>query len=385
MGPATVDADDLLRQAKHHTGLADIGDPWFLAPLHAVVDMINRDAGLPSKEVFPVRELVRWLSDRLRLVDYVNRHPEIRDEKLNVAGVIVAARGGSTLLQRLLGTSRQLTSTRTWELIAPTPYSEEPSDDAVRKKFASDWVSSLGDKIPAFKAVHPTHADEYDEELGLMDRSFLSLDFQSWFNLPGYLVWHRQQDHEKSYEELKLWLQSLQFQKPERRGQRWLLKSIQHLVGGHFRIMLRTFPQAKVIFTHRRLDQVIPSLCSSQSLLILPSECTNFDKHELGPRLQEMYVVAMKDMLAAREREPTDRFIDILYRDLISDPLRVFRETLQRLGLTVTPEDEIAAREWMAANSRNTEPPHAYRLEDYGLTERGIKETFAFYHDKFLR
>ena len=39
--------------------------------------------------------------------------------------------------------------------------------------------------------------------------------------------------------------------------------------------------KAKAIMTHRRVDQMIPSLCSSQTMLIRPSQSTNFDPKEL--------------------------------------------------------------------------------------------------------
>ena len=64
----------------------------------------------------PVQVLVGYLADRLRLVDYIERHPAVLEEKLEVGGIIIGLpRGGSTLLQRLLTTSPQLTSTWFWK------------------------------------------------------------------------------------------------------------------------------------------------------------------------------------------------------------------------------------------------------------------------------
>jgi hypothetical protein len=88
--------------------------------------------------------------------------------------------------------------------------------------------------------------------------------------------------------------------------------------------------------------------------------------------------------LQVRAEEPAGRFIDIQYKDLVAEPIVQFRRALNEMGLTVGPEDEQAAREWMSANGRETHPPHQYEPEDYGLTREDLHKTFKFYSDIFL-
>ena len=375
----------LLDQACHQTGLSDYGDRWFIAPLTHLVEMINREAGLPSADVWPVQQLVGWIGDRLKLVEYVKRNPKVHDEKLDVRGVIMAARGGSTLLQRLLGSSPQLTSCRTWELISPVPLKEEkPDDPSARIRYGHAWLEAFRHRLTGFDAVHPVDAMAFDEENNFMDRAFLSLNLQSWFNIPSYLPWQMAYDQTKNYEELVLWLKVLQYQSPERKGRKWILKSIQHSLGG-MRTMLTTFPGAKAIMTHRRVDQMIPSLCSSQSMLIRPSQCANFDKRELGQRLARMYKDAFTDMVKVRAETPAERFVDVQYRDLISDPLGQFRHLMELMGLTVDQRDERAASDWLEENRRGSFPTHEYDLREFGLDQADLDETFKFYHDAFVK
>src|SRR4051812_39508209 len=102
--------DKLMDRARKETGLKDYGDEWFVEPLTHLVGFINKEAGLPSEDVWPVQFLVKNLADRLRLAEYLKNNPKVRDEKIEAVGVIISGRGGSTFIQRLLGSSPQLTS-----------------------------------------------------------------------------------------------------------------------------------------------------------------------------------------------------------------------------------------------------------------------------------
>jgi hypothetical protein len=381
----TLRVGTLLARARQATGLMDFGDPWFMEPLSHLLEFVNRDVGPLHDADRRTDILVGNLSDRLRLIDHLKRHPEVRDVDIDVAGVIVVGRGGSTLLQRLLASSPQLTSAHYWELAVPVPeVGEVPGDVGRRVAQGQARVDAMYEATPELKGMHPMDAMTYDEEIVLMERSFLSLMFCSYFNLPDYMAWQRTQDHSKAYEELRLWLQVLTAQAPQRRKQRWLLKSVHHLLSGGMNCLLRTFTDAKIIITHRHMENVIASSASGQSMLLGNFE-NRVNNRELGPRWLELYRVALRDMIAVRGTQPAARFIDIQFRDLVADPLAQYRSTMQRMGLTVGPEDEAAAAHWIAENSRDKHPAHPYRLEDYGLTRRMIDDTFGFYHDSYLK
>jgi hypothetical protein len=382
-----LSVENLLERARRSIGLTDFGDPWFLENLNNLLTHINREAGLPSGEVPPVETLVRHLGNRLKLIAYLKRHPEVRNEKVEVSGVIIAhARGGSTLLQRLLTASPQLTGPRWFELVNPVPLPDESlGDPHIRIEMGSAFLASFTEMTPDIKSNHPMDDPmSYDEELMLMNHGFLTMMYSAYFNIPGYQLWLMDQDHTKSYEELKLWLQLLQYQAPERRGRRWLLKAPQHLLTGNLDFVLKAFPEAKLIMTHRHLENVLASLCSSEYMVMLPSQSTCFDARKLGPVVVEMYKRALTNMMVIRNREPPERFIDVQYRDLVTDPIGQFRRVMQLMGHLVGAQDEQAAAKWMSMNARGNFPPHRYALEDYGLTRDMIAESLDFYHQAFL-
>lgn len=383
MNETSLRSERLMEVAQEATGFTDFGDPWFRAPLDQLLEFIRRDLGqLPGNDP-RVQILVSNLSDRLRLIDHLKRHPAVRAQPLEVAAVIIVGRGGSTLLQRLLATSTQLTSIHYWELACPTPDADEPAGDpSHRIAQGQARIDAMYEATPALKGMHPMDAMTYDEEIVLMERSFLSLMYASYFNLPDYMPWQRAQDHGKAYQELKLWLQVLTAQAPQRAGRRWLLKSLHHLLSGGLHCLIRAFPRAKLIMTHRDLTDVIASSCSAQAMLL-----RNFgnpvDPRTLGPRWVSMYEDALRDMMAVRRAHP-ERFIDLQYRELIADPLGQSEQVMRRLGLGMRDEDRRRAAEWLESNGRDRHPSHDYRLEDYGLSAPMIAEAFKFYHDAYI-
>ena len=383
---AQISVEQLMERAQRLTGLTDYGDPWFRAPLGQLVEFINREAGLTAADAPPVLGLVNNLADRLRLVDYVKHHPEIRNEKLHIAGVIIGLpRGGSTLLQRLLSTSPQLTSTYWWEMINPVPFAGEvPGQPTARMEAGRVAADAIHETWPELKSMHPIDAMGYDEEIILIDRSFLSLMYPFYFDIPSYAHWQTLQDHRKAYDELKLWLQLFQFTAPARRDKKWLLKSPHHLLSCGLETMMNTFSEAKILMTHRAMEKVIPSLCSNQSLTVRDS-ARHFDEKRLGPQAIQMFTEALHNMISVRTRSPRDRFIDVQYPDMMKDPLGQFRRAMQLMGLTVGADDEHAAASWMSQNGRDTHPRHQYRAVDYGTTDAQIVSAFKFYTDAFLK
>ena len=103
--PATTfHTEDLLQAARDRTGLTDFGDMWFAEPMAQYVAAANAEAQLtPEGFAGQTEVIVKGLASRLRMVEDIRRHPEILDEKVEVAGIILGLpRTGSTVFHRLL-------------------------------------------------------------------------------------------------------------------------------------------------------------------------------------------------------------------------------------------------------------------------------------------
>ena len=376
----------LLDQARQASGLKDFGDEWFMQPLAELIEMINEEAGLKSANEPPVQALVKNLSDRLQLIEYLKKYPEALEEEVVVAGVIIGlGRGGSTLLQRLVSASPQINSTPWWEVVFPLPLpGEQRGDPTPRIELGKQTAKHLNENWPEMVAMHPVDALEADEELQLFDRTPLSMMYCFYFYLPSYMPWLRKQDQRMAYAELKIWLKVLQHQQPARRGKRWLLKSGHHLYANALRPLFDTFPEALAIMTHRKLQNVIVSYCSLQSVTIQKYSYT-FDRQSLGNQAIEMFSAALQDLQRVRRENPGRKFLDVQFEDTVKRPLEVYRSTMRAMGFQISNADEVAAASWMASHGRETHPTHRYFPEDYGITQEAIAKAFGFYHDAYIR
>src|SRR5579884_3809654 len=119
-----LDFDALLAEARRRTGLDDFGPETFVEPMRVLLDSIAREARLSAiGRVVQAETMLNSLVTRLRTVDAVKRHPEIRDEEVTVAATIVALhRTGSTLTHRMLSSAPSMTALAWWEAQFPVPF-----------------------------------------------------------------------------------------------------------------------------------------------------------------------------------------------------------------------------------------------------------------------
>jgi hypothetical protein len=162
-----------------------------------------------------------------------------------------------------------------------------------------------------------------------------------------------------------------------------LLKTAHYIWSGGLREILKIFPNSIAISTHRSLENVIPSCCSLQSVFF-EGHTRDFDPKVLGSEVIELYRGALEDLIAVRAEQPAHRFVDMQYKDLISDPMAQYRRGLAAMGLTIGPEDEKAGQAWIEKSRRDGHSRHSYTPEDYGVTKAQINDAFRFYTDRYV-
>lgn len=375
---------DLLAKARAATGLEDFGDPWFLVPLERLVASINAEAGLLA-DGGHIDRIVYALMDRLVVTDLVRRRPEILAEEINVAAAIIGLpRTGSTMLHRLLASLPGMTSPWWWEVTFPLPLpGEQPGDPSPRHALAKATVQDFLAAWPNFESIDPIDAMEVAEEVILLDKSFLSTTYDSMLHVPGYGFWQAEQDHEPAYRELKIWLQVIQSQTPERRGKRWILKTPHHLLGG-MSGLLAVFPEAKLVMTHRDVAQVLPSYCSMCESMTV-SQSGAYVREQQGAHWSRRFADGMARLMTLRAELPADRFIDVQYRDTVTDPVGTGTRVLAAMGGAASAADRVAMQACVAGNAREKRPAHRYSAADFGLDDAVIARDFAFYSSVYLQ
>jgi hypothetical protein len=369
----------LLEEARRRTGLDDFGDPGFRAGLRVLLETYEKTARFsePGRRRNRGR-LLRLLENRLRVEAALARHPEIRRRPIRRPLVLTGLpRSGTSALQGLLAADPAARPLRLWEALHPWPLEGlRPGEPDPRREAVEERTARAREKNPAFTRVHYTSADTPEECVLLLSHDFCDVQMGIEVAMEPYASWFRRQDLRRTYAYYADLLRLLDWQRP---GERWLLKAPAHLWA--IDVLLATFPDAAIVWTHRDPLACIASVCSMTALLMAGRE--SFDPGELGPALLDFYAASLERGLALRERCDPARFLDVDYRAFVADPLASAARIYSHFGLPLAD----AAREVMARHARENPQgrhgEHRYRLEEWGLDAQRVRERFAAYAARF--
>ena len=379
-GRAPLDEEALIAAARRASGLRDFGDESFRGPLRRLVAALNEEAALhPLGRVLLRQSLVRALENRLRLEALAAAHPEIGAQPVRAPVFICGLqRTGTTLLHRLLTCEPALRPLLSWEALNPAPF---PGAVAAggrdpRMRLAEVAERGLRYLAPDFFAIHPVEAHAPEEDVLLLDLSFMSPTADATQRVPSYSAWLRDVDQRPAYRYFRRVIQLLLWQRPGR----WLGKTPHHLE--NLDALLDVFPDAKILHTHRDPVRVVASfasmMCHGRAIF-----SDHVDPREVGTQLAEKAVRAVTRAMAVRERAPASAFLDLAYADLLADPLGEIRRSYDFLGLELAPATEAAMRRWLAENPQNKRGVHRYRPEDFGLDAAELARRFEPYRVRF--
>ena len=377
-----INANEILDQAKSETGLSDLGEPLFFEGLNKLIDSINNEASLNEIgiQAQPIR-IQGLLSNRLRFEEDLKKFPEILDQEIIAPIVIVGLpRTGSTMTHRLLASDPNHTAMLWWEGRYPALLTgEKRGDIEARMELGKAEVDAVVAASPEALDIHPWDYKGADEEILLLEHNFLSTVPESFMALPSYSEWIEEQDHTLAYEDLKKFIQYLQWQNPGREKKRWVLKSPHHL--GFIDKMISVFPDAKIIQTHRDPIKTVPSFCSMCANLFEPLT-TNFDKVFIGKHWSNKLTRALNHCMNISEQHP-DNFLDLEFLNMIKDPIDEMKKIYEFIGESFGEKTEVAMEAWREENKHEM-GAHKYSLEEYDLTESQINNNFAKYQQKYI-
>ena len=379
-------ADSLIDEACREAGLDDFGEGAWRDGLEALVHGALAEADL---NVVGLGILKSWsqrrLVNRLRVVDWVKRHSELRSERIERPLFVVGMlRTGTTILCELLAADPANRPLMKWEGLAcvPPPRAETFTTDP-RIAEMVETVEFQMDMVPEMRAVHYEPGDGPTECVALLTQCFRAQDLAcGLFQSPSYLAWYRGCDFRAAYDYEKLCLQLLQ--SGGARG-RWSLKAPGHMHA--LDDLLAVFPDARVVVTHRDPLKVVPS---SMSLLLVtrPHALTNGrDEATTIAYYRQMWMdelsLMVERMQATRERLGEERFYDLQFRDFVQDPVAAVRRAYAHFDDELSPQAEAAMRAHLVQNPRGKHGKNPYTLEGYGLDPGEIRERFASYTQRF--
>jgi hypothetical protein len=374
-----LNKDHLIKLARKRTGLRSFGNEFREEPLDRLIDSINQEADLHPVGRFITRErLTGLLAIRLRAEYWFGKFPGILEQELYPVTLICGLqRTGTTKLHRLLAADPENRVLSSWEALNPVPLNDDPSETAKRMRTARISQRALRMMAPGFFSIHPVEYEKPEEDILLLDTTFLSTTPEATMHVPSYAAWLEQTDQSYAYQYAAKLLKLLQYQRP---AKRWVLKSPHHME--FLDLANRHFGKVHFIWTHRDILESLPSFIS----MVAHSQ-TIFSDHVSLEGVAEHWVKKTGYMLSRgiefRKTNPHAEFTDLFYKDIVASPM----DALGKIyidGHSISPELNRKFLEAERANGPNRYGTHKYRLEDYRLNPVDLDKTVSIYND-FLK
>ncbi|MCP5065089.1 MAG: sulfotransferase [bacterium] len=371
--------DAVLEAARKATGLSDPGGNDFLEGLRVLLETYDGSAGLSERgRKHNWRRLVLLLSTRMRVADALRKHPEILKREIrNPVYLTGLPRTGTSALFNLLASDPAARPLFTWEGVFPdplddlTPGQPDPRREAMR---AADERARQRD--PEFSRIHKTGADTPEECVLLLAHTFCDVQVGIEVLMEPYGSWFQRQDLRGAYAYYGNLLRMLDFQRP---GERWLLKSPAHLWG--IDALLEQLPDACIIMTHRDPLECIPSYCSMIEALMTSRGFAKLP--DLGERVLEYLARSLERGLRARANRDPAQFLDVDYRDFLTDPLATAAGIYEHFGLEFGTAAESALEAHVRENPQGKHGTHDYDLASYGLTPDAVTSRLSGYLEQY--
>ncbi|MCD9624198.1 sulfotransferase family protein [Rhabdothermincola salaria] len=381
-----LERDWILEEAGRRTGgLTDLGPNGdiYLEGLDRTLDSLRTEADLNELGHMIARErMLLHTANRLGYVDDRKTDPAIATQQIvKPVFIIGMPRTGTTILHDILASDPANRAPLTWETMFPSPppraetFTTDPRIAACAATFPAQ-----DEQIPEFKAIHPMGAELSQECVTMMGEAMITPLFHNQFRVPSYEDWVDTDAPWSSVYEFHL--TQLQHLQAHNAGDRWVLKTGAHLWGLDH--LLETYPDARIVFTHR---DPVKSMTSYASLttLVRGVGSDSVDPAEVAadwtPRLRN---VLMNGIHVRQAKEYPDAvFYDVLFTDFVKDQFAVVESIYDAFDLPMSDEGARAMKAFIDDNPPGKHGVHSYRPEDYGIVPDQIRADFAEYVHHF--
>jgi hypothetical protein len=377
MGAAiALEPDALMATAVEQAGVDDFGDMGFRERLEIVCTALHKDVSLSDAgRAAAFVQLSELLRNRLMVVDVLRRHPEIDELEVRAPIIICGLpRTGTTHLHNLISADPAMRSLPYWESVQPVLPDGAPDERIAATAAALDVVNTA---MPYFKRMHEMTPDEVHEEINLLAMDISSMFFETMAPMPTWRDYYRRTDQTPAYQYLKRVLKVLQFL---RGGQRWVLKSPQHLE--QFGPLATVFPDATFVVTHRDPVSVTASLTTMMTYLArinLEPVDPRFVGGYWADRLEAMLRACVRD----RELLPADRSIDVHFTEFMAGDVAMVERIYAIAGQPFTERVRSAMDAFMQTHPRGRHGGVVYDLSQFGLDAGERRQALQFYVDRF--
>jgi hypothetical protein len=381
--PAALNAAALMAEAQAATGLTDFGgDPAFREGLDVLVDAAS-DIKVSPETLATIRfRVLNFLGMRLHLVEDAKLHPEILGIRIEKPLIIIGLpRTGTTITFDMLALDTRSRYPRDWEWYMPWPATEAATIDTdPRIAMMQPSHQRAVELDPSLQDVHRYDCSLPGECNTGMMYHFAGCNWWSELGLPKHARWIIDVVPEGLYRDHKRLLQQMQWKGPKGH---WLLKSPHHLLD--LPGLLRTYPDARLIWTHRDPIMAFSSL-ADYITKIQPACGTVPDPHFNGRTVVDLWSTAILQALKARDEHPEvdAAIIDLSQAEIGRDPIQAVRQIYAHFDEAMTPEFLSRLVSYLGGDKNaQRQGKHHHRPEDSGIDPDRDRRRLVSYYDRF--
>lgn len=374
-----LDADQLIEAARQKTGLERFDSDSFREGLDILLNDANKNTMHDRGVQRFADSVVEILSNRLKVTDYLDQRPELLERPIEKPVFVFGVpRTGTTLLSNLLAADPARRSPLTWEIDDPVP---PPTSETLftdpRAVERLKMEKELLEAAPEMGKYYRSSAIYPNECVYFMAHDFKTLMLESRGKLPNYRDWLlTQTDMTSAYEYHRKFLQVLQADAPGT----WNLKMPSHSLW--LEILLKVYPDARLVWTHRDPLTATGSFCSLISLAHM-GFIGQADKVWIKENCTYQARLHADRIMDFRDKFGEDRVIDVHYADLMRRPLDTMRQLYAALGDDFSEAAERGMQRWIDDNPRDKFGKHEYKLAEFDLTPKEVEAVFERYLSRY--
>lgn len=366
----SMSVDALLRAAERQTGISEWDEFPFQQGLAAHLEAVQRDMNPDFLERLIIRRFaLRFLMNRLCTQAALRADPEIARREIRQPIVVLGfPRTGTTMLHNLLSLDPQGRPLLGWEAIFPVPLYKNGKLCPERRLQRCEWFFRMFYRFfPDLAKAHAFMPQGPEECSWLLMNSFLSYEW--CYTAPSFGDWLANVSDEYLIDAYRLHRRQLQILQGTSVDKRWVLKAPSHFYG--LAGLTAVYPDAVIVQTHRDPNEVVGS-SASMATKAMPKGSAM--RKRIGENVLKSLKIVQDRGMAARDRLPAGRVIDIRYTDMIARPAETVHQIYQSAGLLAPPDLDQRIQAWLKENPQHKHGRHTYDLQQYGLTPEQVEE-----------
>jgi len=328
------------------------------------------------------------MRNRRRVLEHYHQHRDYVERRGKIIAPLIITglpRSGTTLLQRLISEDPQTRSPYTFELEAPLPPMANQADplNDPRIRTSASSLKMLKRLAPGFvEKLNQSHywsATEMEESLiymlahsgiPMMNAATAGHSFIDQFLTID--------DKRTVFRYERLFFSILEAYRPC--VSHWTFKAPNY--APCFPLIFDTYPDARVVLTHRNPLVTLPSYCRLMESWCLPFDQDGaFDKHSFGQISKRFIDLSLKAPLAYRKenQDKESQIFDCMYSELFADPIGTVKNVYKKFNLSYTNEFEQRMIAYLQKNRQGKYGRHQYSLAEYGFQSELVYDSYREY------